>query len=135
MTFQPKLSLTFSAILSALVLTACQPQQQDVEDKDIPVQKHSGDKNSVKSGLSDPLVEHIYTADPSAHVFNGRLYIYPSHDVESGIPQNDNGDHFDMRDYHILSMDEVGGEVTDHGVALSVKERRREGDVKYTNGH
>jgi hypothetical protein len=22
----------------------------------------------------DPLVTHIYTADPSAHVFNGKLY-------------------------------------------------------------
>lgn len=41
-----------------------------------------------------------YMADPSAHVFNGELYIYPSHDRESGIPENDNGDHFDMRDYH-----------------------------------
>ena len=27
-----------------------------------------------------------YMADPAAHVFNGRLYIYPSHDIESGIP-------------------------------------------------
>ena len=41
-----------------------------------------------------------YMAAPSAHVFNGKLYIYPSHDRESGIPENDNGDHFDMRDYH-----------------------------------
>ena len=47
-----------------------------------------------------------YMADPAAHVFDGRLYIYPSHDVESGIPENDNGDHFDMRDYHVLSLDE-----------------------------
>ena len=37
-----------------------------------------------------------YMADPSVHVFNGRLYIYPSHDRESGIPENDNGDHFDI---------------------------------------
>lgn len=56
--------------------------------------------------INDPLVTHIYTADPSAHVFDGKLYIYPSHDVEAGIPQNDNGDHFDMRDYHVLSMEE-----------------------------
>jgi len=72
--------------------------------------------------ISQPLVTDIYTADPSAHVFNGRIYVYPSHDIEAGIPQNDNGDHFDMRDYHILSMDSVGGKVTDHGVALSVKD-------------
>lgn len=27
----------------------------------------------------EPLVTHIYTADPSAHVFEGKIYIYPSH--------------------------------------------------------
>ncbi|WP_346857986.1 glycoside hydrolase family 43 protein [uncultured Draconibacterium sp.] len=68
------------------------------------------------------LVPHLYTADPAVHLFNGKLYIYPSHDVESGIPENDNGDHFDMRDYHIFSMDDMDGEVTDHGVALDVKD-------------
>jgi hypothetical protein len=68
------------------------------------------------------LVKDLYTADPSAHVFNGKLYIYPSHDVESGIPENDNGDHFDMRDYHVFSMDDINGKVTDHGVALDVKQ-------------
>lgn len=64
-----------------------------------------------------------YMADPSVHVFNGRLYIYPSHDRESGIPENDNGDHFDMNDYHVLSTDDVMyGEVVDHGVALKVSD-------------
>jgi beta-xylosidase len=67
------------------------------------------------------LTPGIYTADPSAHVFNGRIYIYPSHDIESGIPENDLGDHFDMRDYHVFSMEDVNGEVTDHGVVLDVK--------------
>lgn len=62
-----------------------------------------------------------YMADPSVHVFNRRLYIYPSHDRESGIPENDNGDHFDMNDYHVLSTDDVmKGEIVDHGVALKV---------------
>jgi hypothetical protein len=65
-----------------------------------------------------PFVTHIFTADPSAHSFNGRLYIYPSHDVDTGIPNNDNGDQYDMNDYHVLSMDTMGGPVTDHGVAL-----------------
>lgn len=68
-----------------------------------------------------PLVDHIYTADPSAHVFNGRIYIYPSHDIESGTAEDDEGGHFDMKDYHILSMDAIGGKVTDHGVALDIK--------------
>ena len=29
-----------------------------------------------------PLVNHIFTADPSAHVFEGKIYVYPSHDIE-----------------------------------------------------
>lgn len=74
-----------------------------------------------KTPISQPLVKHIFTADPSAHVFNGKIYIYPSHDIEAGVKENDNGDHFDMRDYHILSMDSIGGKVTDHGVALDIK--------------
>ncbi|MBN2163363.1 MAG: glycoside hydrolase family 43 protein [Pontiellaceae bacterium] len=68
------------------------------------------------------LAPHIYTADPSVHVFNQKLYIYPSHDVDSGVPENDNGDHFDMRDYHVFSMDYVDGAVTDHGVVLDVED-------------
>ena len=28
-----------------------------------------------------------YMADPAAHVWNGRIWIYPSHDRESGIPE------------------------------------------------
>jgi len=66
----------------------------------------------------DPIVTHVFTADPSAHVFNGKLYIYPSHDRDSGIPNNDNGDQYDMNDYHVFSLEEVGGPVTDHGVVL-----------------
>jgi hypothetical protein len=73
-----------------------------------------------KKALSKPLVSHIYTADPSAHVFNGKIYIYPSHDIDAGEAFDDLGSHFDMRDYHVLSMDNINGNVTDHGVALHV---------------
>jgi beta-xylosidase len=68
------------------------------------------------------LVGHMYTADPSAHVYDGKIYIYPSHDVDAGIPENDLGDHFDMRDYHVFSMESVDGPVTDHGIALDKKD-------------
>lgn len=94
---------------------------------------------SLKSG-SNYLVKDLYIADPSAHVFNGKIYIYPSHDIESGIKENDNGDHFDMRDYHIFSMDQIGGKVTDHGVALDKKDIPWAGrqlwapDVAFKNG-
>lgn len=75
-----------------------------------------------RRAISQPLVKHIYTADPSAHVFDGRIYIYPSHDIETDIPFDDLGSHFAMEDYHVLSMDSPGAEVTDHGVALHVKD-------------
>ncbi|PGH04326.1 hypothetical protein AJ79_07106 [Helicocarpus griseus UAMH5409] len=65
-----------------------------------------------------PLISHIFTADPSAHVFEGKLYIYPSHDRDTGIPNNDNGDQYDMNDYHVFSLDDINGPVTDHGVVL-----------------
>jgi hypothetical protein len=69
------------------------------------------------------LVPNDYMADPSVHVFNGKLYIYPSHDWESGKPEIDgDGGHFDMKDYHVFSMDDVeNGKVTDHGVVLEVR--------------
>ena len=71
--------------------------------------------------LTQPLVKDLYTADPSAHVFNGKLFIYPSHDIDAGVPADDLGSHFAMRDYHVFSMDAVGGKVTDHGVALDIR--------------
>jgi beta-xylosidase len=73
--------------------------------------------------MSDkPLISHLFTADPSAHQFEGRIYVYPSHDRDSGIPDNDEGDQYDMDDYHVFSLARVGGEVTDHGVALALKD-------------
>lgn len=94
-----------------LVLSSCQPKKT-AETVDAP--------DSVE--VSQALVKHIYTADPSAHLFDGRIYIYPSHDFEAGIPANDLGDHFGMKDYHILSMKAVGDSVTDHGVALELSQ-------------
>ena len=81
-----------------------------------------------------------YMADPSAHVFEGKIYIYPSHDWESGIPENDNGDHFNMKDYHVFSLDEVDGPITDHGVVLAAENIPWSGrqlwdsDVAFKNG-
>ena len=73
--------------------------------------------------ISQPLVKHIYTADPSAHVFNGKIYIYPSHDIENDIPFDDLGSHFAMEDYRVLSMNSPGDKnVVDHGIALHVND-------------
>lgn len=79
-------------------------------------------KELATKAISKPLVSHMYTADPSAHVFNGKIYIYPSHDIDAGIPFNDNGDHFGMEDYHVISMDSIESDAVDNGVALHVND-------------
>lgn len=64
-----------------------------------------------------------YMADPAANVFNGKVFIYPSHDWDSGAAEDDDGGHFEMKDYHVLSLDDVeNGEVTDHGVILALED-------------
>jgi len=75
-----------------------------------------------RKAISKPLVSHLFTADPSAHVFNGKIFIYPSHDIDTGIPFDDLGSHFAMEDYHVFSMENTESAVTDHGVALHVKD-------------
>jgi len=74
-----------------------------------------------KSRPNEPLVTHIYIADPSAHVFEGKLYIYPSHDLEHDGPDNDNGDQYQMEDYHVFSMEDVDAPCIDHGEVLHMK--------------
>jgi len=69
-----------------------------------------------------PLVTHIYTADPSAHVFEGKIYIYPSHDIDHDGPSNDNGDQYAMEDYHVLSLDDFNSPCVDHGQVLHVRD-------------
>lgn len=70
--------------------------------------------------VSEPMVKHIHTADPSAHVFDGEIYIYPSHDIDSEHGFDDDGGHFQMEDYHVFSLEKIGGEIVDHGVILDI---------------
>lgn len=69
----------------------------------------------------EPLVTHIFTADPSAHVFDDKIYVYPSHDIAHDGEDNDEGDEYRMEDYHILSMDNLDAECVDNGEALHMK--------------
>ena len=73
-----------------------------------------------KRAISEPIVTHLYTADPSAHVFDDKIYIYPSHDIDAGDAFDDLGSHFAMEDYHVFSMNNINDDVTDHGMALHV---------------
>ena len=71
---------------------------------------------------NEPLVTHLYTADPSAHVFEDKIYIYPSHDLEHDAVSDDSGDQYAMEDYHVFSMDDIDAPVVDHGEVLHVKD-------------
>ena len=109
-------TILLATIITALSLTSCNNEAETtVTNGDSVVAQEQ------KEPISQPLVSHIYTADPSAHVFNGRIYIYASHDTATGTPEDDLGSHFNMMDYHVLSMDSIGGKVTDHGVSLDIK--------------
>ncbi len=115
---ESKLNRVGVFIMACIALAACQAKKTENATQTEP-------KDSIESKpkpISEPLVTHIYTADPSAHVFDGKIYIYPSHDIESGVAQDDLGSHFDMKDYHVLSMDSIGAETKDNGVALDIKD-------------
>lgn len=117
MSFRPWLGAGFLALM-ALPSFVCWAQSdssstlraQPIPDKELPSEHF----------LNPPLVTHMYTADPSAHVFEGRLYIYPSHDIDAKVEKTEDGGHFAMRDYHVFSMARPGGPVVDHGKALDV---------------
>jgi len=60
----------------------------------------------------NPFIRHVFTADPSARVFDGRVYVYASHDL-------DDQEDYRMTDYHVFSSDDLVN-WQDHGVALDV---------------
>ena len=33
----------------------------------------------------NPIINHCFTADPTARVFEGKVYMYPSHDIVSPV--------------------------------------------------
>ncbi len=72
--------------------------------------------------MKESLIRGMYTADPSAHVFEGKLYIYPSHDLNHFNQPSVDGDQYDMEDYHVFSMDDLQTPPVDHGEVLNVKD-------------
>ncbi len=62
----------------------------------------------------NPFINHIYTADPSAHVFNNKLYLYPSHDPDTAT-------WFNMNDWHVFSTSNLKN-WTDNGVKFSLND-------------
>lgn len=108
--------------LALLWLTAC-TQTSEPSTPATPTSEEVTSESSIATEgviLKTPLITHIYTADPSAHVFEDKIYIYPSHDLDIDLPQNDQGDHFAMEDYHVFSMTDAQTAPVDHGQALHV---------------
>jgi len=99
---RPPLHLLACSVL--VVLAACSSKDQPAADGASADQQAPA--KAKREYLSQPLVSEIYTADPSAHLWDGKIYIYPSHDIDGTTPEDDLGAHFEMRDYRILSRSE-----------------------------
>lgn len=65
----------------------------------------------------NPVIRNQFTADPTARVFNGKMYLFPSHDIPApeSFPRKD---WFCMADYHVFSSSNLT-DWTDHGVIVS----------------
>lgn len=74
---------------------------------------------SSPSTAQNPVIRDQYSADPTARVFGGRVYLYPSHDIISPVAPERRW--FAMADYHVFSSTDLT-DWTDHGVILDQKQ-------------
>ncbi|MDI1256183.1 MAG: family 43 glycosylhydrolase [Flavobacterium sp.] len=65
----------------------------------------------------NPIIRNQYTADPSARVFNDKVYLFPSHDIPPYTNKNQEN-WFSMEDYHVFSSDNLT-DWTDHGMIVT----------------
>lgn len=66
------------------------------------------------ANAQNPIVQTMYTADPAPMVYNGKLYLYTSHDEEDAS-------WFVMNDWKLYTTTDMVN-WTDHGVVLSYKD-------------
>jgi hypothetical protein len=64
----------------------------------------------------NPIIRDQFTADPTARVFNNKVYLYPSHDIKPPVGQRQ--DWFCMEDYHVFSSENLT-DWTDHGMIVT----------------
>jgi hypothetical protein len=69
-----------------------------------------------RATAQNPIIRDQFTADPTARVFNNKVYLFPSHDIL--VPEGARKDWFCMADYHVFSSENLT-EWTDHGVIVS----------------
>ena len=67
----------------------------------------------------NPIIKGQYTADPTARVFDGKVWLFASHDIIS--PVEPERKWFCMEDYHVFSSEDLV-HWTDHGVILDQKD-------------
>jgi beta-xylosidase len=65
----------------------------------------------------NPIIMDQFTADPAARVFEGKIYVYPSHDILASPGKGRIG-WFCMADYHVFSSDNLT-DWRDHGVIVN----------------
>ena len=66
----------------------------------------------------NPIVRDQFSADPTARIFNGKVYVFPSHDILTPEGKGLRKDWFCMADYHVFSSENLT-DWTDHGVIVS----------------
>src|ERR1044071_258831 len=67
---------------------------------------------------TNPLIMDQFTADPTARIFDGKIYVYPSHDIKAPPEYKGKPDWFVMEDYHVFSSNNLT-DWKDHGMILS----------------
>lgn len=73
---------------------------------------------STTASATNPLIMDQFTADPTARVFEGKIYLYPSHDIKAPAGYTGRPDWFMMEDYHVFSSDNLT-DWKDHGVIVT----------------
>jgi hypothetical protein len=66
----------------------------------------------------NPIVRNQFSADPTARVFNGKVYVFPSHDIPTPPEKPGRKDWFCMADYHVFSSENLT-DWTDQGMIVS----------------
>lgn len=67
----------------------------------------------------NPLIMDQFTADPTARVFDGKIYVYPSHDIKAPPGYKGKPDWFVMPDYHVFFSSGNLTDWQDHGVIVA----------------
>ncbi len=71
---------------------------------------------AAAASAQNPVIRDQFSADPTARVFNNKVYLYPSHDIPA--PEGQRQDWFCMADYHVFSSSNLT-DWEDHGVIIT----------------